>query len=346
MTHEVIKVIDSHTGGEPTRIVVDGFPLLQGETVALKCKDFENRLDHLRRAIIQEPRCADHWVGGILCESAQADAGVIFFNNEGSLGMCGHGLIGLVATMRWLKMRCDGTIRIETPVGIVSARSIDGQRVEIENVVSYRRVKALEIPVDFQGRQEVFLADIAWGGNWFLIVQSPQFHIALCERESLESLAKYLLRRVREMGYQEVDHVELFGEPDRSLPGAESANSRSFVLCPGGQYDRSPCGTGTSAKIACLAEDGKLAPDQRWVQQSITGSVFEATYQVAAPLAKPSKDSTDVDALDEQDQRVPVSSDIFPKMRILPKITGAAYITSESNLILSEDDPACFGMVP
>jgi 4-hydroxyproline epimerase len=251
-----IPIIDSHTGGEPTRVVL-------GSVTA-------DELETCRRAIICEPRGHEVIVGALLVEPKDASCatGVIFFNNAGLLGMCGHGMIGLIATLKHLGRITAGEHRVETPVGIVTATLHDDDRVSIRNVLSYRRAKGV--------KAGGVTGDVAWGGNWFFLVSDHGLDLTLQNVPQLTQASLAMREAVRAAGYPEVDHIELFAPPH------DAANhSRNFVLCPGGEYDRSPCGTGTSAKLACLAADGKLAPGEVWRQESILGSVFEGRYESA-----------------------------------------------------------------
>lgn len=282
-----IPIIDSHTGGEPTRVVLSGISTEELETY--------------RRAIICEPRGHEVIVGALLVEPKDAScaAGVIFFNNVGLLGMCGHGMIGLIATLKHLGRISAGEHRVETPVGVVTAVLDETGRVSIRNVPSYRQAKGV--------KAGGVTGDVAWGGNWFFLVADHDLDLTLKNVPQLTQASLAMREAVRAAGYPEVDHVELFGPPH------DAANhSRNFVLCPGGEYDRSPCGTGTSAKLACLAADGKLAPGETWRQESILGSVFEGSYQNG-------------------------------EGGVIPKITGEAFITAESTLLLDPVDPFRFG---
>jgi len=283
-----IPIIDSHTGGEPTRVVLSGISATELETY--------------RRTIICEPRGHEVIVGALLVEPKDAScaAGVIFFNNVGLLGMCGHGMIGLIATLKHLGRISAGEHRVETPVGVVTAVLDDGGRVSIRNVPSYRQAKGVQA-AGVSG-------DVAWGGNWFFLVSNHGLDLTLKNVPQLTQASLNMREAVRAAGYPEVDHVELFGPPQNA-----ANHSRNFVLCPGGEYDRSPCGTGTSAKLACLAADGKIAPGERWRQESILGSVFEGSYE-------------NCDG------------------GIIPTITGAAFITAETTLIVDSADPFQFGI--
>lgn len=305
-----VRVIDSHTGGEPTRLIIDGFPVLAGGTMAEKRDVLREQYDQWRRACLLEPRGNDVLVGALCCEPVSQDAvcGVIFFNNAGYLGMCGHGTIGLVASLRHLGRIAPGEHRIDTPVGQVSATLHEDGAVTIANVASYRHRQQVAVDVPGYGR---FTGDVAWGGNWFFLVSGHGEDLRLGNVERLTDLTWKMLGALEAQGIRGengalIDHIELFADD-------EQADSRNFVMCPGKAYDRSPCGTGTSAKLACLADDGKLAPGQRWVQASITGSRFEGHYEWLGE-------------------------------RIRPLITGRAYMTADSTLLIDEQDPFAWGI--
>ncbi len=307
-----LSVIDSHTAGEPTRLVVEGGPPLGEGPLEDRLRRFRDHHDHYRRAIVNEPRGSDTVVGALLCRPYRPDcqAGVIFFNNVGYLGMCGHGTIGLIASLAALGRCAPGAIRIDTPVGPVDAKlHADGQ-IDVTNVRSFR--KAHGVGISLPGTGEI-RGDVAWGGNWFFLAEAPMAPLALDNLAELTGLTTHLRRAVNEQGFPEVDHVELFGPPTR--PGA---SRRNFVLCPGGAYDRSPCGTGTSAKLACLAADGKLEEGESWVQESLIGSTFTGRYR-----------------WHDRD-----------KGEIVPTITGRAYVIAESVLRMDPDDPFRWGIVP
>ena len=297
---QTIRVIDSHTGGEPTRAVVSGGPDLGGGTVAERARVFAERYDSFRSCAVNEPRGSDILVGALLVPPVDPGAacGVIFFNNVGVLGMCGHGTIGLATTLRYLGRIGPGVHRVETPVGDIAMTLHPDGRASVRNVPSYRAEKDIAVEVSGIGR---VTGDIAWGGNWFFLVSEhgEELHVRNAKRltEVTERIRASLQR-------PEVDHIELFGPP-----GEPANDSRNFVLCPGLAYDRSPCGTGTSAKLACLAADGKLKPGDIWRQESILGSVFEASYALGDTQA------------------------------IIPTITGRAYLTADANLLVDEEDP-------
>ncbi|HVA36600.1 MAG TPA: 4-hydroxyproline epimerase [Candidatus Dormibacteraeota bacterium] len=307
-----LTVVDSHTGGEPTRVVIAGGPDLGRGSMASRLALFRERFDHVRSAVVNEPRGSDPVVGALLCEPSDPScaAGVIFFNNVGYLGMCGHGTIGLIVTLAHVGRISPGVHRIETPVGVVSARLRGDGAVSVANVASYRTAAGVRIEVP--GHGEV-TGDVAYGGNWFFLVEGHGRELRFERVEELTEYAWAIRRALEARGIggengELIDHVELFAPSP--TPGVDS---RSFVLCPGKAYDRSPCGTGTSAKLACLHADGKLAPGAVWRQESIVGSLFEASFEVRYGVVHPS-------------------------------ITGTAYVTAESTLILDERDPFRWGI--
>lgn len=288
-----------------------------------RLENFRDHFDDIRSAVINEPRGSDVLVGGILCEPVDpaCAAGIIFFNNAGYLHMCGHGTIGLVVTLSWLGKIGPGSHRIETPVGVVTATLLDAHRVSVRNVPSYRYRKSVSVNVPGYG---TVAGDIAWGGNWFFLVSQHNDALRLDRWKELSDVTLRIRDALEQNGITGadgglIDHIELFGPP-----AATSADSRNFVLCPGGAYDRSPCGTGTSAKLACLAADGKLAAGAVWKQESIVGSVFEGQFQLA-----------DDGALNEAGLKH--DSGMGPV--IIPTITGSAWITGDLSLLLDSDDP-------
>ena len=307
-TFHRIGVIDSHTGGEPTRVVISGGPDLGSGTVSERLNLFRDIHDRFRSAIVNEPRGSDVMVGALLVEPIDRTcaASVIFFNNVGYLGMCGHGTIGLMVTLAHMGRIEPGVHRIETCVGIVTATLHDNGEVSVTNVPSYRKVKGLAVDVPGIGK---VTGDLAWGGNWFYLVDGHGQSLELSNIENLTEYAWRIRQAVNSQGHPEVDHIELFGPP------AAGGHSRNFVLCPGKAYDRSPCGTGTSAKLACLAAEGKLAEGESWVQESIIGSRFVGRYRREGD-------------------------------RIIPTVTGSASITAEATLLLNDADPFCWGITP
>lgn len=269
---ESIQVIDSHTEGEPTRVVVDGWPDVTGDTMEERCALLARDFDHLRRAVVCEPRGHDAVVGALLTPPARPEsvAGVVFFNNVGYLGMCGHGLIGVVKTLEDLGRLQSGGVELDTPVGTVGARLESDGSVTIRNVPA--RCHSLDVQIEVPGLGRVE-GDIAWGGNWFFLATLPALSLELGNLPELLAATQGIRKVLDGMdvlaGKGEIDHVELFGpSPDPGL------DSRNFVLCPGGEYDRSPCGTGTSAKLAVLRARGELALEDEWCQESITGGRF------------------------------------------------------------------------
>jgi 4-hydroxyproline epimerase len=301
-----VRVIDSHTGGEPTRVVIEGGPDLGSGPLTERVRIFKERFDHFRSAVVNEPRGNDAMVGALLCtpHDAGCSTGVIFFNNVGYLGMCGHGAIGLTVTLAWLGLIGPGLHRIETPVGVVEALLEENGAVAINNVASYRFRHGVEVQVEGFGTVR---GDIAWGGNWFFLTEDCPHELKLANLEALTGYAWAVRQALEREGITgnaggHIDHIEI------------SSGSRNFVLCPGKAYDRSPCGTGTSAKLACLYADGKLKEGEVWRQESIVGSVFEGSVTVGAEGV------------------------------VYPHIRGSAFVNAEATLILDPKDPFVYGI--
>lgn len=321
-----ITIIDSHTGGEPTRVVISGGPKLGGGSVADRLKVFRERFDNFRSAIVNEPRGSDVLVGALLCDPVDKSCatGVIFFNNVGYLGMCGHGTIGLIVTLAHLGKIGPGEHRIETPVGVVTATLNPDGSVSVGNVNSYRKAKDVAIRVPDVGFVK---GDVSYGGNWFFLLKDHGLDLELANVEQLIEFTWRLRQAANAQGFPEVDHVELMAKPkadSRQQKKLETPHvgsykeqvSRNFVLCPGKAYDRSPCGTGTSAKLACLAADGELAEGEEHVVESIIGSRFVGKFKWI-----------------DRERGI-----------IAPTVTGTAHITAEATLLLDERDPYCWGI--
>jgi len=304
-----ITVIDSHTGGEPTRVVVAGGPDLGNGPISERAKLLRERFDTFRSCVVNEPRGSDVLVGALLCEPCDPanTAGVIFFNNVGVLGMCGHGTIGLAVTLAHMGKIAPGEHRLETSVGLVTVTLHDAHRVTVQNVPSYRYRKAVAVEVPALG---VVTGDIAWGGNWFFLAADHGETLTVANAERLTDVTWRIRQALEANGITGenggvIDHIELFGPP------VDPANhSRNYVLCPGKAYDRSPCGTGTSAKLACLFADHKLKLGEVWRQESVTGSVFEGFVE-----------ATDKPGV------------------VIPSITGTAFVTAEATLLADPVDP-------
>lgn len=309
-----IVVVDSHTGGEPTRVVLGGFPDLGPGSMAERREVLAREHDRYRRATLLEPRGSEVLVGALLCmpqDPAHA-AGVIFFNNTGYLGMCGHGTIGLVASLAHMGRIGVGEHRIETPVGTVTTTLHADGAVSVRNVPAYRHLH--QVAVELPGHGTV-RGDVAWGGNWFFISDDAPLPLDYAHWRELTTYTAAIRDALDAAGIRgadgaEIDHIEL------NAAAHDPANhARNFVLCPGLAYDRSPCGTGLSAKLACLAADGRLAPGEVFRMESVIGSVFEADYATA----------TDG--------------------RIRPRITGRAHLSGEGRLLVEDDDPFAWGIV-
>jgi 4-hydroxyproline epimerase len=309
----LVEVVDSHTEGEPTRVVIAGGPDLGTGNLPDRVSRLQREFDHFRSGVVCEPRGSEVVVGALLCEPINPDsaAGVIFFNDVGYLGMCGHGTIGLITTLAHLGRIAPGQHRIDTPVGTVSTHLHQDGRVSVSNVISYRLRASVPVEVPGYGRLS---GDIAWGGNWFFLIGEHPFELSLANRTELVAASTAVRSALIASGIAGergalIDHVEFFAAP--SSPGS---SSRNFVLCPGTSFDRSPCGTGTSAKMACLYADGKLAPGDVWIQEGILGTSFEGTITAA------------------------------PNGRVHPVITGRAWVTAESRLLFNDTDPFVGGI--
>jgi 4-hydroxyproline epimerase len=308
-----ITIVDSHTGGEPTRVVIAGGPDLGSGDLSSRLERFRSEFDAYRRAVICEPRGSDVLVGALLVPPTDPAcvAAVIFFNNVGYLGMCGHGTIGVGVTLGHLGRITAGKYLLETPVGIVPFEYDGRNSVALENVPSY--CLAPDLHLDIPGLGKV-VGDVAWGGNWFFLVHEYPEKLERANVAKLTEITTTIRQALRDQGItgskgEEIDHVELFGPPHDP-----NNHGRNFVLCPGGAYDRSPCGTGTSANIACLAHRNQLQPGEVWRQESVLGSVFEASYR----------------RLDD--------------FQILPTIQGQAFITAEAKLLIDENDRLAWGV--
>lgn len=306
-----IAIIDSHTGGEPTRLVIAGGPELGGGPLAGRVARFRSEHDRFRSAVVCEPRGSDVLVGALLCEPFAPDcvAGIIFFNNVGYLGMCGHGMIGVVASLAFLGRIGPGRHRIDTPAGVVEALLHADGSVTIDNVPARRTQHGVQVNVEGYG---TVTGDVAWGGNWFFLAHAPDgMRLDVSNAEALTAYTSAIGRALQRAGITGeggalIDHVEIFAD-------TPTADSRNFVLCPGKAYDRSPCGTGTSAKVACLAADGLLAEGAVWRQESIIGSVFEAWY-------------------------------LRDGEAVLPSIRGRAWVNARAELIVQDGDPFAYGI--
>ena len=308
---KTISIIDSHTGGEPTRLIIDGGPDLGAGPLAERLALFRDQFDHVRSAVVCEPRGSDVVVGALLCEphAPGCAAGVIFFNNVSYLGMCGHGMMGVVASLAYLKRLAPGRHRIDTPVGVVEAELHGDGSVTIDNVASYRSQRALRLQVPGYGE---VTGDVAWGGNWFFLVGGHGLELRTSNVDALGVFSGAVRSALEAAGIcgdggALIDHIELYA------PSRTGADCQNFVLCPGKAYDRSPCGTGTSAKLACLAADGELEEGALWRQESVIGSVFEARYR---------RDGE----------------------QIRPSIRGKAWVNAQASLLFDETDPFVWGI--
>jgi len=308
-----LKIIDSHTEGEPTRVIVDGCPELFGKTMAEKRDELQEKHDWIRNATVLEPRGFEAMVGAVLTEPCEPDcvAGVVFYNNAGYLNMCIHGTVGLAVTLKHMGVISSGSHKIDTPVGVVTIHLNDDGSVSVDNVPSYRAV--VDQPVEVPG-YGIVTGDIAWGGNWFYLINEQGPAVIYENVDALIDFTVKTMAALEEQGIRGadgglVDHIEVFGPPAN-----ENADSRNFVMCPGGEYDRSPCGTGTSAKLACLFDAGKLEEGMTWRQAGILNTVFYGKVRAAGDG------------------------------KVIPTVTAKAWVNGETTVIVKEDDPFALGI--
>ncbi|MDB4890248.1 MAG: proline racemase [Gemmatimonadetes bacterium] len=308
-----IRIVDSHTEGEPTRVVVSGWPQPSGETMAERRDDLSARFDHLRRAVVREPRGFDAIVGALLTPPVNegSTAGIVFFNNGTYLGMCGHGLIGVVRTLEFLGRLKPGKAYFDTPVGTVSAELFDDGSVSIDSVPA--KLHARDVAVDVEGYGRI-VGDVSWGGNWFFITHADQVPVDMAHVGELTRFTQAIQDAIRAQGITgadggDIDHIEISAAPERA-----DADCRNFVLCSGGAYDRSPCGTGTSAKMASLHARGELRIDDEWRQEGIAGGLFTGWL-----------------TLGENGE-------------IMPHVRGSAFVTADATLRFDPKDPFRFGI--
>jgi 4-hydroxyproline epimerase len=302
----LVKILDSHAGGAPTRLMLSGGPELGAGPLAERAKVFQEKHDRFRRATVGEPRGSDAVMGALLVEPHDkgCQAGLIFFSNAGYPSLSAHGIIGSVVSLAHLGRIKPGPVKLDTPAGPVSAVLGAGGEVSFENVPAYRREK--DLPLYLPGVGDVNV-DLAYGGAWFCLIEQHDQRLALDNLPQLTDYCARIRQAVSDSGFPEIDHVALFG------PGTQAgANSRDFVLGPGKTYERSPSGAATSARLACLAADGKLAAGAEWVQEGILGSVLRAKYRKQGD-------------------------------KIIPTITGHGYIMGEGTLLLDPADPFAWG---
>ena len=310
-----IHIVDAHTEGEPTRVVIAGAPDLDDTSVSLaeRAQLFADEYPHMRSSLLGEPRGREALVGALLYPSLSDDCAteVIFFNESGNLGMCGHASIGCAVVLAYLHKIGLGQHNFATPVGTVGVNLTSANEATVRNVPSYCYQRALRLPVPELG---VITGDVAWGGNWFFLTEDlpcplKASNIPILSAAASKIRAALAAARITGVGGAEIDHIEFNANAKDS-----AAQGRNFVLCPDGAYDRSPCGTGTSAKLACLAADGKLAPGETWQQESIIGSRYQASYELGADG------------------------------HIIPSITGRAYVYAEGKILFDPLDPYALGI--
>ncbi len=308
-----MHVIDSHTGGMPTRVILDGAPDLGSGPLADRARRLATEHESFYKSVLLEPRGQPGMVGALLVEPENPDckAGVIYFDADAVLGMCGHGTIGLGVTLAHLGRIDIGVHRLETPAGEVTIDLKDANTVQVTNIESRRVHHA--VTIDTEGFGPV-TGDVAYGGNWFFIVDPSPIPVSPDNIRQLTDMTIAIREACIAQGIggengEPVDHVILQG----SSPNA-GVHSRNFVLCPDDDYDRSPCGTGSSARLACLAASGRLPAGEEITQESVIGSSYRLSYQPGQHGG------------------------------VIPRLTGQAHIMSESRLIFAENDPFRMGI--
>lgn len=308
---ERLRVIDSHTIGEPTRLVIDESLVagldLGGGSVRERRDRFRERYDHVRQALVGDPRGTVAMVGVILLPPADPSCrfGAFCINRVGYLDMCGHATIGLAVTLGHLGRIEPGSFRLETPADVVGVTWHGGGEASFECVPPRRITKSLALACDDGAR---VTGDVATSGLWFFICRDHGLPVDSAGIPALTARA-WAIRRALDArgitgtGGAVIDHVVLLGPPRDARN-----HGRAFVLCPDGAFDRSPCGTGTSALVGCLFEDGQLAEGHTWRQESVLGGVYEASIRRVGGM-------------------------------LVPTVRGSAWLTGETTLHFAGDDP-------
>lgn len=314
-----MHVIDSHTEGEPTRVILSGGPDLGSGSLAERANILATEHQEFYRSVVSEPYGQEAMVGVMLVEPVNSEcvAGVVYFDAASVIGMCGHGTIGVAVTLAHMGKIDIGTHKIETPVGIVEVTLSNQNTVTVKNVDSYRTQK--RVSVDVKGIGNV-VGDIAYGGNWFFLVDDSPTPVLPNNIRGLTEAGIAIREAIHAQGITGenngiIDHIVLYG-PALTQKG----HTRNFVLCPDNAYDRSPCGTASSARLACLAADKLLLAGHDIHQESTIGSSYTLSYQNTI-------------------------SPTSPKGSITPAITGQAFITREATLIHNPNDPLKNGIV-
>ena len=326
MVEKEYFIVDTHTAGEPTRVVTN-FPPVHGATMADIKKEMQTNHDWFRQFLLREPRGHTDMFGAILFPPVRknCDIGVIFMDNGGYLDMCGHGIIGLVTCIVQIGLiEPKAEILIDTPTGAIATR-IDYHNNRVRSV-SFQNVPAFKVrttKVNIEGR--LTPVDIAFGGNFFAHVYASSLGITL-EPSSKGVIIDLALKIRREVNAREkvahpqqpqINKVELveFSAP----PKSEGADARNVVVFGQGQIDRSPCGTGTCAKMALLHSEGKLKIGETFVHEGILQTKFTG--------------------------RLLRETKVGDYHAVLPEITGSAYITGRSRLVYDDKDPLIQGFL-
>lgn len=321
-----IETIESHTGGEPLRIIIDGWPTIEGETILEKRRYARDHQDHLRRALMYEPRGHADMYGAIPVEPERPDSdiGVLFTHNEGYSTMCGHGIIALATAALETKMADStgdpSTIRMDTPAGLVTARAtMDGDRVTsvaFENVPSF--VYEPEVTVDVPDIGEVTV-EIAYGGAFYAYLPAAEVGVAI-EPDNVDDLIRVgsaiktaVNDRITIEHPEDDDLGFLYGTIFTAPSDRDGVDSRNVCIFADGEVDRSPTGTGVSGRLALEAHHDRLEADEPFVVESIVGSTFTGRL----------RGETTVGSYDA----------------VVPEVEGSAHLTGHCEFVVDPDDP-------
>ena len=311
----LFHTIDAHTGGEPLRLIIDGWPEPQGTTILEKREYAKRKQDHLRRVLMFEPRGHADMYGALLTkpERADSDTGVLFMHNEGYSLMCGHGIIALTKILVERKVIPGPAITYDAPAGQIKAHYKDG-KVSFLNVPSF--VLAAGIPATVAGR--TMSVDVAFGGAFYAIVDAEAAGLAvvparLNELKAMgDAISRAVEKEIKVIHPTEPGLAGVYGTIFTGPPDTAGADLKNVTIFADKEVDRSPCGTGTCAVLAVLDAMGLADPDRPFVHESIVGSTFSA--------------------------RVASRTTVGDIPAIVPELTGTASITGDHTFIVEKDD--------
>jgi len=327
--NQEFKCIDAHTCGNPVRVIVEGGPDLKGDSMSQKRQHFLEEFDWIRKGLMFEPRGHDMMSGSILYPPSdpQNDVGILFIETSGCLPMCGHGTIGTVTVMieeGLIEPKIPGKLRLETPAGLVHVSyKTEGNKctsVRLTNIKSYLHSEKLEVNCPDLGTLTV---DVAYGGNFYAIVD-PQTHFKGIQDHTADQLISWSRVIRKEMNekfsFNHPDNETICGLSHLLWTGktiSKEATARNAVFYGDKAIDRSPCGTGTSARMAQWSAKGMLIPGEEFIHESIIGSKFIG--------------------------RIEEETELDGKKAIIPSIQGWARIIGYNTIIIDEEDPYAFG---